>query len=149
MYFYAFWPRVHTKAIKRRFRIEKKKPSRKQRLIVLMRTGKKEDSQKRWRQSLWHLYRGIDERFVCRLACEQALLGVRGCGRGKWKIWLVRFWQLNTRGPIGGSGGWIQIYETSVQALISLFPPPPPSPLPQESLLAGYMQVQQCPKRQV
>ena len=115
--FYTFWPRAHTKAIKRRFRIEKKKPSRKQRLIVLMRTGKKEDSQKRWRQSLWHLYRRNRRTLVCRLACEQALPGVRGCGREKGKIWLVSFWQLNTRGAIGGSGGGIQIYQTPVQGL--------------------------------
>ena len=35
----------------------KQKVFRKQRFIVLMRMGKKEDSQKRWRQSLWHLSR--------------------------------------------------------------------------------------------
>ena len=43
-----------------------------------------------------------------------------------------------------GSGGGIQIYETPVQALISLFPPPPPPPLPRQSLFAGYMQVQEA-----
>ena len=82
-----------------------------------MRTSKKEDSQKRWRQSLWHLYRRNRRTLVCRLACEQALPGVRGCGREKGKIWLVSFLQLNTRGAIGGSGGGIQIYQTPVQGL--------------------------------
>ena len=50
----------------------------------------------------------------------------------KGKIWLVSFWQLNTRGAIGGSWGGIQIYETSVQGLspppLHLFPPQPPHP---------------------
>ena len=64
--------------------------------------------------------------------------GVRGCGREKGKIWLVRFWQLNTRGAIGAS------FETPEQLPLLLFPPPPPHP--RESLLAGYMQVQECPK---
>ena len=71
IYFYAFWPRVHTKAIKRRFRIEKKKVFRKQRFIVLMRMGKKEDSQKCWLQSLWHVYRR-NRRTLCMQASLRA-----------------------------------------------------------------------------
>ena len=34
------------------------------------------------------------------------------------------------------------MHETPAQALLSLFPPPPP--FPRESLLAGYMQVQEA-----
>ena len=55
----------------------------------------------------------------------QALPGVRWCRREKGKIWLVRFWQLNKRGAIGGSGGGIQMHETPVQALISFSLPLP------------------------
>ena len=128
----------------------KKKVLRKQRFIVLMRTGKKEDSQKCWLQSLWHLYRR-NRRTLCMQASLPASspggAGVRGCGREKGKIWLVRFWQLNTRGAIGASGDGIQMHETPLQALPPLFPPPPP--ILRESLLAGCMQVQGCPKSQV
>ena len=46
-----------------------KKVFRKQRFIVLMRTGKKEDSQKCWLQSLWHL-----DRRNRRTLCMQASL---------------------------------------------------------------------------
>ena len=53
-----------------RFRIEKK-VFRKQRFILLMRTGKKEDFQKRWRQSLWHLYRR-NRRTLCMQASLRA-----------------------------------------------------------------------------
>ena len=73
--------------------------------------------------------------------------GGAGMREGKGEDLIGQILTINTRGAIGGSGGGIQMYETPVQALPPLFPPPPP--LLRESLLAGYMQVQECPKRQV
>ena len=101
----------------------KKKSSRKQRLIVLMRAGKKEDSQNRWRQSLWHFYRR-NRRTLCMQASPRASShGGAGMGEGKDLIGhiLTAQHQRSHRGFWGG----IQIYETPVQALLFLFSPPP------------------------
>ena len=49
----------------------KQKVFRKQRFIILMRMGKKEDSQKCWLQSLWHLYRR-NRRTLCMQASLRA-----------------------------------------------------------------------------
>ena len=125
----------------------KKKVFRKQRFIVLMRTGKKEDSQKCWLQSLWHLYRR-NRRTLCTQASLRASSpGGAGKRVGKGEDLIGQILTTQHQRSHGGSGGGIQIHETPVQALPPLFPPPPK--LLRESLLAGYMQIQECPKRQV
>ena len=64
----------------------KKKSSRKQRLIVLMRAAKNRILKSADVRACDAFTGEIDERFVCRLARKQALPGVRGWGREKGKI---------------------------------------------------------------
>ena len=74
-----------------------------------MRSGKKEDSQKRWRQSLWHLYKHS-----------------RGCGDAEGKRGRSDWSDFDSSTKEeGGSGGGIQMHETPVQALISFSLPLP------------------------
>ena len=124
----------------------KKKSSRKQRLIVLMRAGKKEDSQKRWRLSLWHLYRR-NRRTLCMHASPRASSpGGARTGEGKGEDLIGQILTAQHQRGHRGSWGWnSNLWDANAS---SPFPFPSPSPLPlhRESLLAGYMRVQECPK---
>ena len=125
----------------------KQKVFRKQRFIVLMRMGKKEDSQKRWRQSLWHLSRRNRRTLFMQASLRASSPGGAGKRNGKGEDLIGQILTTQHQMSHRGFWGWNSMHETPVQALPPLCPPPPP--LLRESLFAGYMQVQECPKRQV
>ena len=146
IYFYAFWPRVHTKAIKRRFRIEKR-VLRKQRFIVLMRTGKKEDSQKCWLQSLWHLYRR-NRRTLCMQASLRASSpGGAGMREGKGEDLIGQILTTQHQRSHRRFWGWnSNAWDASAS---SPFPFPSSSPIPPGELARRLYAGPRSPKRQV
>ena len=110
-----------------RFRIEKK-VFRKQRFILLMRTGKKEDFQKRWRQSLWHLYRR-NRRTLCMQASLRASSpGGAGMREGKGEDLIGQILTTQHQRSHRGFWGWnSNLWDASAS---SHFPFPCPSPTP-------------------
>ena len=123
----------------------KQKVFRKQRFIVLMRMGKKEDSQKCWLQSLWHLYRR-NRRTLCMQASLRASSpGGAGMREGKGEDLIGQI--LTTQHQRSHRGFWGSNSNAWDASASSPSPFPSPPPLLRESLLAGYMQVQECPKR--
>ena len=109
----------------------KKKVFRKQRFIVLMRTGKKEDSQKCWLQSLWHLYRR-NRRTLCMQASLRASSpGGAGKRVGKGEDLIGQILTTQHQRSHRGFWGWnSNLWDASAS---SHFPFPSPSPTPTPS----------------
>ena len=107
---------------------KKKKVFRKQRFIVLMRSDKKEDSQKRWRQSLWHFYRR-NRRTLCMQASLRASSpGGAGMGEGKGEDLIGQILTTQHQRSHRGFWGWnSNLWEVSAS---SPFPFLSPSPTP-------------------
>ena len=99
----------------------KKKFSRKQRLIVLMRAGKKEDSQKRWRQSLWHLYRRNRGTLCMQASPWASSPGGAGMGEGKGEDLIGQILTAQHQRSHRGFWGWnSNLWDASASS-----PPPP------------------------
>ena len=105
-----------------------KKVFRKQRFIVLMRTGKKEDSQKCWLQSLWHL-----DRRNRRTLCMQASLRASSPGRagkrdGKGEDLIGQILTTQHQRSHRGFWGWNSKAWDASASSPSPFPSPTPTP---------------------
>ena len=84
----------------------KKKVLRKQRFIVLMRTGKKEDSQKCWLQSLWHLYRRNRRTLCMQASLPASSPGGAGMREGKGKDLIGQILTTQHQRSHRGFWGW-------------------------------------------
>ena len=89
-----------------------------------MRAGKKENSQKRWRQSLWHLYRRNRRTLYMQASPPASSPGGAGMAEGKGEDLIGQILTAQHHRSHRGFLGGIQIYETPVQGLLSLLPPP-------------------------
>ena len=90
-----------------------------------MRAGKKEDSQKRWRQSLWHLYRR-NRRTLCMQASPRASSPAgAGMGKGKGEDLIGQILTAQHQRSHRGFWGWNSNLWDAIAS--SPFPPPPHS----------------------
>ena len=107
----------------------KQKVFGKQRFIVLMRMGKKEDSQKRWRQSLWHLSRRNRRTLFMQASLRASSPGGAGKRNGKGEDLIGQILTTQHQMSHRGFWGWnSNAWDASVSS-----PSPLPSPTPTPS----------------
>ena len=107
----------------------KQKVFRKQRFIVLMRMGKKEDSQKRWRQSLWHLSRRNRRTLFMQASLRASSPGGAGKRNGKGEDLIGQI--LTTQHQMSHRGFWG--WNSNAWDASASSPSPLPSPTPTPS----------------
>ena len=106
----------------------KQKVFRKQRFIVLMRMGKKEDSQKRWRQSLWHLSRRNRRTLFMQASLRASSPGGAGKRNGKGEDLIGQILTTQHQRSHRGFWGWNSNAWDASASSPSFFPFPTPTP---------------------
>ena len=106
----------------------KKKAFRKQRFIVLMRTGIKVDSQKCWLQSLWHLYRRNRRTLCMQASLRENSPGGAGMPEGKGEDLIGQILTIQHQRSHRGFCGWNSNAWDASAISPSPFPSPTPTP---------------------